>query len=213
MNVQTVKHLVRKALRSVIPEELRARIKPYQAEVYLSKHWDAEYASGRWNYLGQFGELAHYSVMAAYCAFFKPQSAILDVGCGTGILMHRLRTVGYASYLGFDISEKAIEQARINQNETTRFEVANAETFQPPESYDVIIFNESLYYLPDPRGVLLRYAKHLRSGGIIIVSTYRVTNNLRMWRLLDGVAPILDAVSLKNDGTRWDIKVYRGRES
>jgi 2-polyprenyl-3-methyl-5-hydroxy-6-metoxy-1,4-benzoquinol methylase len=213
MNVQTVQHHVKKALRWVVPQEVRARLKRYQAEVYPAKHWNAEYASGRWDYLEKFGELAHYSVVVGYCAFFKPRGAILDVGCGTGILMHRLRTVGYASYLGVDLSEKAIEHARISQNGTTRFEVANAEIFQPPESYDVIIFNEILYYLPDPRGVFLRYARYLRPRGIIIVSMHRITNTLRMWRLLEGVAPIHDAVRLANDGLRWDIKVYAGPES
>jgi hypothetical protein len=31
-----------------------------------------------------------------------------------------------------DLSKEAIEQAKVNQNENTRFQVANAETFQLP---------------------------------------------------------------------------------
>ena len=210
MNVRAIPRLVKNAVRRAIPDPIRARLKPYQAYVHSAKHWNEEYAGGRWDYLEEVGELAHYSVVVGYCSFFAKRGVILDVGCGTGILMHRLRTVGYASYLGLDLSEAAIKQAKLNQDETTRFEVANAETYHPAESYDAIIFNETLYYLPDPRAILLRYTQYLRPGGIVIVSMHRIVNSLRMWRLLEGVVPIRDAVSLTNttSGLVWDIKVY-----
>jgi 2-polyprenyl-3-methyl-5-hydroxy-6-metoxy-1,4-benzoquinol methylase len=153
-------------------------------------------------------------VSLQYCSgvlrVLKPDAFILEVGCGPGILMRRLRKVGYANYCGVDQSKKAIEQAKVDENETTRFEVADAETFQPLERYDVIVFNEMMFYLANPRKTFLRYAKHLRQGGVLIISMYRADNILRMWSLLEGVAPICDAVTVINSakGLTWDIKVY-----
>jgi 2-polyprenyl-3-methyl-5-hydroxy-6-metoxy-1,4-benzoquinol methylase len=149
-------------------------------------------------------------VVVGYCSSIKPHSAILDVGCGTGILIRQLRTAGFISYLGVDLSEKAIEQAKKHQSEVVRFEVANAEAFQPREEYDVIIFNEILYYFPDPRRVVSRYAEYLRSGGIVIISMHRTPNSRKIWRLLEGCGNVRDAVCVTNTINRltWDIRVY-----
>lgn len=201
--------LISSKVLALIPR-LRVPLEPYQAEVHSADLWDEEYVNGRWNHLGDVSELSRFSIVVGYCAFLKPDGFILEVGCGPGILMRRLRKVGYANYCGVDQSKKAIEQAKVHENEITRFEVADAETFQPLERYDVIVFNEMMFYLANPRETFLRYAKHLRPGGVLIISMYRADNILRMWSLLEGVAPICDSVTVINSakGLTWDIKVY-----
>jgi len=146
--------------------------------------------------------------------FWKPNGSILEIGCGPGILMRRLRLVGYANYFGVDLSKKAIDRTKVDQNVNTRFAVASAETFEPSEKYDVIIFNEMMYFLADPKGILLRYAKHLHKGGILIVSMFRADRSLPMWRLLEGSVPVLDAVTVISTvaGLMWDIKVFGSQE-
>src|SRR6266566_1558759 len=49
--------------------------------------WNAQYESGRWTYLGRLSELSRYSVLVGYMVHFKPGGAVLDVGCGEGILL------------------------------------------------------------------------------------------------------------------------------
>jgi 2-polyprenyl-3-methyl-5-hydroxy-6-metoxy-1,4-benzoquinol methylase len=166
--------------------------------------------NGRWDYLENLSELARFSIVVGYCAFLKPKSSILEVGCGSGILMRRLRVVGYSSYFGVDLSREAIERTKWDQNENTRFDVANAETFEPSESYDVIVFNEMMYFLIDPKGAFMRFAKHLHPTGIVIVSMYRGDRSSPMWRLLEGAAPVLDAVTVINSikSLTWDIIVF-----
>jgi 2-polyprenyl-3-methyl-5-hydroxy-6-metoxy-1,4-benzoquinol methylase len=185
---------------------------PYQAEVKGAVRWDEEYESGRWDFLGNLEELCRFSIVVGYCAYLKPDGFILELGCGPGILMRRLRRVGYAYYCGVDQSKKAIELARVDQNENTSFEVADAEVFEPCKRFDVVVFSEMMFYLADPRGTFLRYAKYLRPGGIVIISMYQAENIAPMWRLLEGVAPVCDAVSVTNSASRltWDIKVYAG---
>src|SRR3954454_119623 len=73
--------------------------------------WDAEYAAGRWAYLGELPELARFSVLAGYLRHFKPGGAILDVGCGEGALAKRLSAGDFRRYVGVDLSAAAIEKA------------------------------------------------------------------------------------------------------
>jgi hypothetical protein len=56
---------------------LAARLLPLLAaeEVPAQARWEREYASGRWSYLGNIDELAHYSVIVGYYAFLKPAGA------------------------------------------------------------------------------------------------------------------------------------------
>jgi len=42
--------------------------------------WEAQYASGRWDYLAQLSELARFSVLAGYICHLKPGGAVLDTG-------------------------------------------------------------------------------------------------------------------------------------
>jgi len=200
-------------LDGVITSSL-AQAKDYAAEIHSAEEWDNEYARGRWDYLGNVSELARFSIVVGSCAFWKPNGSILEIGCGPGILMRRLRLVGYANYFGVDLSKKAIERTKVDQNVNTRFAVASAETFEPSEKYDVIIFNEMMYFLADPKGTLLRYAKHLHKGGILIVSMFRADRSLPMWRLLEGTVPVLDAVTVISTaaGLMWDIKVFGSQE-
>jgi len=90
------------------PTTVPASIRDYQAKVHSAKRWDEEYANGRWDYLENLSELARFCIVVGYCAFLKPKSSILEVGCGSGILMRRLRVVGYSSYFGVDLSREAI---------------------------------------------------------------------------------------------------------
>lgn len=107
--------------------------------------WDAQYDRGQWDYMRGHEELARYSILVGYVQHFAPGGAVLDVGCGEGILQERLRPYGYAKYVGLDLSVAAIKQAAHYEDEKTVFLVQDASAYLPSEAFDAIIFNESLY--------------------------------------------------------------------
>ena len=84
----------------------------------------------------------------------------------------------------------------------------------PTQHYHAMVFNECLYYLADPVGVLQHYAAHLDGDGAFIISMYVETQTLRLWDMLDREFDIVDAVHITHQsGTAWIVKVLRGRQT
>src|SRR4029077_15778053 len=99
--------------------------------------WEAQYAAGRWDFLAQLSELSRFSVLAGYVHQLKPGGAVLDVGCGQGVLLRRLPSSSYARYLGIDMPESAIAVGRRQQNERSPFLAVDCEDYSPAEQFDV----------------------------------------------------------------------------
>lgn len=177
---------------------------------HTKEDWEEEYASGAWKRLEQIDELAHYSVIAGYAASVAPR-ALLDVACGAGVLSGHLKTIQYQRYLGLDVSDKAIAEAgERHGDERTRFVAADARRFECDETFDLIIFNECLYFLGTPREVLRRYARLLAPGGRMILSMWVAPQNRAVWSEVDPVTRIEDAVTVRNErtGIGWTVKLF-----
>ena len=134
--------------------------------------WEDQYLSGKWGYLENMDQLARYSIIISYMAFLRPGGAVLDVGCGEGILFERFRPYGFSQYEGIDISGAALTRLIEKQEEKTLFMKADAETYTPSATYDIIVFNEVVYYFHDPMKTVERYTGYLKKDGVLIVSTF-----------------------------------------
>lgn len=174
--------------------------------------WDEQYASGAWDYLHSVREAARYGVIVGYCRNLSSCGAVLDVGCGDGLLQ-RLLFPCYSTYLGIDLSELAIAHARAGAAGAANTSFAQAdgrEYVPPPGDFDLVIFNECLYYFPQPIEVVRRYQRHLRDTGAIIVSNV-ISRRSRLARaqLAAGYRQ-LDRVTLASDeGVSWDLRVLQ----
>jgi SAM-dependent methyltransferase len=176
--------------------------------------WDNQYQSGQWNYLRSAEELGHYMVIAGYTFLTGPldrRPSILDAGCGSGRLLAVFKGFGFASYTGVDCSAEALRQAAIVPVDNTRFVVADLESWEPDreQRYDVIIFNESLYYLRRPTRVLRRFGDWLAPGGMLIVSMYRHGNQEQevIWQnALEHFSLIGSTTVVNGQGHTWDIR-------
>lgn len=132
--------------------------------------WEEQYAAGRWDYLAQLPELARFSILAGYICHLKPGGAVLDAGCGQGVLLRRLPGSCCSKYVGIDLSASAIAVAQKQQSERGTFLVADCEEYSPVERFDVMVFNEVLCCLRDPLRTVERYARSLNHDGLLLVS-------------------------------------------
>lgn len=135
--------------------------------------WEEKYRAGKWEFMRDLFEVPRYASIAAVAHRVRPNPAILDVGCGEGLLQRHLRALGYQRYLGIDVAETAIAQASPRVDERTAFDVADAESFAPAGQFDVIVFNECVHYFRHPTASVAAYEKHLAPEGVFIISVFR----------------------------------------
>ncbi|GAB4294698.1 MAG: hypothetical protein Kow0098_16420 [Ignavibacteriaceae bacterium] len=156
--------------------------------------------------------MPRYSVIAGYIEIFFPGSAsVLDLGCGYGILYEKVRLLNDHYYLGVDISQEAINHAVSTYDKPELFICEDIEKYDPKRKFDVIIFNESLYYIDNPVGLVERYFNYLTDGGYIIISMwdYKERNN-KIWKLLDKKFSEFDGIYYRHiSGKSWYIKVFK----
>jgi 2-polyprenyl-3-methyl-5-hydroxy-6-metoxy-1,4-benzoquinol methylase len=186
------------------------------------QQWDEEYRSNMWDYLSDITEYARYSVVYGYIRKFIGDEGILDMGCGAGILYDMLLDVEQLKYTGVDLSEEAI---KIASSKTSRnlFQRADINHYVPHKRYNVIVFNESLQYVPNTPDKLLEYARYLTLDGVIISSLYSHKNTQDPDYLMVehkigemescGLFDIVDKVSVfnHNAGLKWYIHLLKAK--
>lgn len=175
--------------------------------------WDEEYRGRHWEYLRGLDQMPRYDVIAGYVRHSRPGGSVLDVGCGEAILLRALTPASYANYVGIDLSEVAIDSARTHGNERSRFHCGDAASWNVEGRFDIIVFNEAVYYFYDPVAILKRYEAALGSGGLFIVSMYsRGGNTRRIWQKLCRAYACLHTTSLKCGSSHsWVIRVLAPR--
>ncbi|ACF14311.1 Methyltransferase type 12 [Chloroherpeton thalassium ATCC 35110] len=94
---------------------------------------------------------AHKFALVAKCVQEIHVKNALDIGCGTGVLTEKISHF-CTHILGIDFSTEAIETAknRCAGQSNIRFLAADIRAFQPPETYDLVLCSEVLYYVGEP---------------------------------------------------------------
>jgi SAM-dependent methyltransferase len=145
--------------------------------------WDKEYGGGRWDHCEHTPGSAVYSYVENYCM----NGSILDLGCGSGNTGNELDICKYHDYTGVDISEVAIQNAaarsqRNGRREKNRYIQSDISSCVPKQKHDVILFRESIYYIPRSkiRGLLKRYSHYLTDKGVFVVHVSK--SGTRKWR-------------------------------
>lgn len=148
--------------------------------------WDAQFRQGSWRHLSH----APNSLFIAGWIMRRAREAsgrlrVLDVGCGDGELAAALAGE-VVEYWGTDISRAALAQAREKHPDGTFLRASMEETPPVEEKFDVLVFNEVLYYA-SPREVLARHRAALNErGGRVIVSLYQSWRAPFLWRSVHG---------------------------
>lgn len=137
--------------------------------------WNREYERGWWKGLESSPGDPVYDFVAKYAA----GGTVLDLGCGNGSTALEISSGSYSEYVGVDISDAALERARVRSREAglsakQSFAQGDFESFTPSRTFSVILFRDSLYYAPASRvpGIIRRYATHLAPGGVFVIRLY-----------------------------------------
>ncbi len=105
--------------------------------------------------------------IAFLCGGLPRDAAILDVGCGRGVLLSPLADRGYRVF-GVEANERAVQGAdpRAQIRIATRLSEAGFE----PESFDLIVIWHVLEHMVDPFDAMSACARMLKTGGRLIVA-------------------------------------------
>ncbi|RFS13438.1 trans-aconitate 2-methyltransferase [Emticicia sp. C21] len=109
----------------------------------------------------------------------KEGMSVLDVGCGSGTI-----TAGVAERVGvsgrvvaIDFSEHLIAQAQKNHEHLSNlsFEVADINSYNPEQKFDLVIAARTLQWVNNPKEVVAQMLNLVKPGGMISILDYNHT--------------------------------------
>ena len=119
---------------------------------------------------------------------------VLDIGCGTGVLLERLsRTVDPRQLTGVDLTPAMLAVARRRLPAGVALSAARAEALPFNEdSFDVVISCNVFHFIDDPTAGLREMHRVLRPGGRVVITDwcrdYRSCRVVERWLRLTGRA-------------------------
>ena len=91
------------------------------------------------------------------------ESRVLDVGCGSGILVFALGLAGVKNVVGVDPFMSG------GRDLSTGGQLRHQDLSEVEGSYDLIMFHHSLEHVPDPEATLREALKRLAPGGRVLI--------------------------------------------
>lgn len=161
------------------------------------KIWDWEFKHGDWDYLEHAPdpELFDYLVRAL------DGGALLDLGCGNGVVRCGLPAGAFRRYVGVDLSAEALR--RLESRAATLPQPAEGQLLivgdfaaddvlaQVGNSFDVILLHDSMYYVDNVPDFLQRLPALLAPKGLIVV---RIHDRVRYARFVNDIHDALTIV-------------------
>lgn len=130
------------------------------------------------------------------CVYFAPGGRrVLDVGCGSGVVLYNLRD-RYELLCGVELSSVRAETCRGTLDGlNARVECGNVETGLPFEDghFDTIIFSDVIEHVVDVWGAMAELRRLLEPGGTLVLTTPNIAELRRRLTLLMGRFPSTSA--------------------
>jgi ubiquinone/menaquinone biosynthesis C-methylase UbiE len=117
---------------------------------------------------------------------------VLDVGCGTGVLLERIvDRYPDVRVTGVDLSPAMLAQARHRLPPRVTLEVADAEALPfPGNSFDLVLSLSSFHFWPAPGLSLAELRRVLRPGGRLVITDW--CDEYLACRLRDRILRLVD---------------------
>lgn len=134
--------------------------------------------ANRWDKMREdfFDETIADSIVKA--SGIKPESTVVDVGCGTGFLTQHVAklTQNSGKIVGVDLSPSMLQVARdrlakLGLLESVEFRVGDAENLPLDDSFaDAVVGNMVLHHCPRPKRAISEMTRVLREGGRLAIA-------------------------------------------
>lgn len=122
--------------------------------------WNTELYEAKHSFVWHFGE-SLIELLAP-----QPGQRILDLGCGTGHLTHKIAESG-TDAVGLDASPEMIGQARQNFPKI-KFTLQSATSMTFQEEFDAVFSNAALHWIPEADKVAAGISAALKPGGRLV---------------------------------------------
>ncbi len=155
-----------------------------------------------------FSEKTHAIVLSLLTLGFQQAARnqehrlrILDVGCGTGMLLATIaRLLPEADLYGIDASQSMLTQAASLLEEDAHVHLSQASLPKkavaglpfPPAFFDVMTCTNTLHYAVNPSAVLQNLKQGLAPSGWLVIEDYILRSSPFPWNALEWVIKIYD---------------------
>ncbi len=141
-------------------------------------HWNKVYATKSADRVSWFQPRAETSMRLIEAAGAEENSAIIDIGGGSSVLIDQLLDADFGDVTVLDISERALvgSKERLGARAAeVRWIVSDILAWAPARSYDIWHDRAAFHFLTDERDRAVYRAtllKGLRRGGALIIGTF-----------------------------------------
>lgn len=174
--------------------------------------WETQFSNGSWNYLYDKLEEGHYKAITELYDKYILTGSILDVGCGQGVLYHyfKFEFNKDLKYFGIDISQSAVDIAAKNFPEVS-FKQLDFDNNALEKKFDVIIFNETLYYFNRPlKKIEACIKQNINPNGYFIISMCEYDTHEILWQKLVATYEFLEFRNIENEkGQKWKVGIFK----
>lgn len=133
-------------------------------------------------------EAAYQTKLEITREYFRPDSKVLELGCGTGstAILHAPHVAHiHAVDISANMLEIADEKARAEGIKNITFEQADVASFNAPdETYDAVLTLSLLHLLQDKEEAMANIRRMLKPGGVFVSSTVCLGEKMSFWRLI-----------------------------
>jgi 2-polyprenyl-6-hydroxyphenyl methylase/3-demethylubiquinone-9 3-methyltransferase len=148
----------------------RPRNDPRQYDDLVDSWWDKRGAFAMLHWLAE-------ARAALVPAATRPDSVLVDIGCGGGLLAPRVAAKGHR-HLGVDLTASALSQAVEHGVTAVRADAAALPLRD--ECADVVCAGEILEHVADAPAVAVEACRVLRPGGTLVIDTIAATRLARL---------------------------------
>ena len=131
-----------------------------------------------------------------------PNSRVLDVGCGTGVITDTIRRQKSASIIGIEPDAGRVQRA-VARGLDVHLGVLSPDFIRQHGPFDYIVFADVLEHLPNPAEIVTMASGGLKPGGSVVASIPNVAHWFVRTDLLRGRFDYQDCGIMDATHLRW----------